>query len=529
VAALVEQRRGPRNPHPNRVSPESEQIILDFCLAQGGSCTGGSAPTLLQVDYDAQHRPEQLLGNGTFNDGRRQRFRYEASGGRYLQRGLMSHQPLDAGETTLYPFAGYEVRVVRHGNGYLVQGGRQLLDDYGAWVSDGTGGRLVWRHVDRLGSPAAHSDGQGQVVERRGFDVWGAPRDGNWSARPGGKLGSGVSPRGFTGHEHLDESGGLIHMNGRLLDPALGRFYGADPIVQFPGSGQSLNPYSYLMNNPLSGTDPTGYVCKGTDSYASCGNKIEEGETAQVRSTELGSRISKVVGTVTNLGNGAIRVTAMNGRSGVITNVGNGSKNTGASAQGPTTRTVSDQTAGAPRDMGASSRRSNEDVYVNPNTVEEGDRSDYVSQIRDRIRADLRDMFGEGDSMTQSAMEADWVYDPELKEAHGRYGLNDTGPEVDSGFERRTKLIRFGPSLFDGALLIDKCLSDSCRRINSVGSAMDRRLYIALHEVGHGTRENYIFWTEHPSRRERMWGDRKHEQHASELADTYFYGLYGAR
>lgn len=32
VAALVEQRRGPRGPHPNRVSPEVEQSILDFCL-----------------------------------------------------------------------------------------------------------------------------------------------------------------------------------------------------------------------------------------------------------------------------------------------------------------------------------------------------------------------------------------------------------------------------------------------------------------------------------------------------------------
>lgn len=32
VAALVEQRRGPRGPHPNRVSPEVEQVILDFCL-----------------------------------------------------------------------------------------------------------------------------------------------------------------------------------------------------------------------------------------------------------------------------------------------------------------------------------------------------------------------------------------------------------------------------------------------------------------------------------------------------------------
>jgi len=34
VAALVEERRGPRNPHPNRVPEVVEQEILAFCLAQ---------------------------------------------------------------------------------------------------------------------------------------------------------------------------------------------------------------------------------------------------------------------------------------------------------------------------------------------------------------------------------------------------------------------------------------------------------------------------------------------------------------
>jgi hypothetical protein len=29
VAALIEERRGPRNPHPNRVAPEIEEKILD--------------------------------------------------------------------------------------------------------------------------------------------------------------------------------------------------------------------------------------------------------------------------------------------------------------------------------------------------------------------------------------------------------------------------------------------------------------------------------------------------------------------
>src|SRR5437764_3848974 len=32
VAALVEQKRGPRGPHPNRVAPEIEQRILQLAL-----------------------------------------------------------------------------------------------------------------------------------------------------------------------------------------------------------------------------------------------------------------------------------------------------------------------------------------------------------------------------------------------------------------------------------------------------------------------------------------------------------------
>jgi hypothetical protein len=48
-------------------------------------------------------------------------------------------------------------------------------------------------------------------------------------------------------------------MNGRVYDYNLGRFLSVDPIIQSPGNSQSLNPYSYIMNNPLAGTDPTGY------------------------------------------------------------------------------------------------------------------------------------------------------------------------------------------------------------------------------------------------------------------------------
>jgi hypothetical protein len=43
-----------------------------------------------------------------------------------------------------------------------------------------------------------------------------------------------------------------------------------DPIIQFPTNSQSLNPYSYILNNPLSGTDPTGYACEAMTGSNIC-------------------------------------------------------------------------------------------------------------------------------------------------------------------------------------------------------------------------------------------------------------------
>ncbi|MBO1254471.1 RHS repeat-associated core domain-containing protein [Alteromonas sp. 5E99-2] len=77
--------------------------------------------------------------------------------------------------------------------------------------------------------------------------------------------------RGFTDHEHLDEVE-LIHMNGRVYDYNVGRFMSVDPIVQDIGNSQGINPYSYVMNNPLRYTDPSGYTADPKRSDSICGN-----------------------------------------------------------------------------------------------------------------------------------------------------------------------------------------------------------------------------------------------------------------
>jgi hypothetical protein len=52
-------------------------------------------------------------------------------------------------------------------------------------------------------------------------------------------------------------------MNGRVYDPVIGRFLSADLFVNHPFNSQSFNRYSYVLNNPLSLTDPTGYADYG--------------------------------------------------------------------------------------------------------------------------------------------------------------------------------------------------------------------------------------------------------------------------
>lgn len=112
-------------------------------------------------------------------------------------------------------------------------------------------------HVDHLGSIVAITDELGNVTERRSYDAWGKRRNSNGTAMSN----AFVTPEerhGFTGHEELDDVG-LIHMNGRLYDPATARFLSADPTIQYADDMQNYNRYSYINNNPLSTIDASGY------------------------------------------------------------------------------------------------------------------------------------------------------------------------------------------------------------------------------------------------------------------------------
>ncbi len=121
-------------------------------------------------------------------------------------------------------------------------------------------------HFDHLGSVTAISDDTGNVFGTTGgaattlfgYDAWGVRR--NPDGTPAGSsLSLQVGHREFTSHETVPNVG-LVNMNGRVYDPDLGRFLTPDPNVQAVANLQSYNRYSYVLNNPLRYTDPTGYA-----------------------------------------------------------------------------------------------------------------------------------------------------------------------------------------------------------------------------------------------------------------------------
>jgi RHS repeat-associated protein len=111
---------------------------------------------------------------------------------------------------------------------------------------------------DHLGSVFTTLATTGEIISQQLFSAFGQTRT-IYSAG-GVALGSMLPPteQGFTGHRQMDALG-IVHMKGRIYDPTLGRFLQADPFVQAPKNSQNYNRYSYVLNNPMSYTDPSGY------------------------------------------------------------------------------------------------------------------------------------------------------------------------------------------------------------------------------------------------------------------------------
>jgi RHS repeat-associated protein len=240
----------PGEPRPHGVTSISGGAInTTFSYDAKGNMTSGNG---LSVTYTSFNKPATIT-RGTASVS----FDHDPEYQRYAQTSLAGITLYFAGGGVLAErFAG-SGGTVRWTN-YLIVAG-QLIGIHIENSDDSTVTRYF--HTDHLGSIAVITNEVGAVMERLSYDAWGLRRQPDGTPDPSGSI-SSQSSRGFTGHEHLAEVG-LIHMNGRVYDPLLGRFGTPDPMTEDPFSTQGWNRYSYVGNSPVNFTDPTGYCFLG--------------------------------------------------------------------------------------------------------------------------------------------------------------------------------------------------------------------------------------------------------------------------
>ncbi|WP_235591779.1 RHS repeat domain-containing protein [Pseudoalteromonas sp. XI10] len=161
---------------------------------------------------------------------------------------------------TLYLKGLYERLILPSGNvEHKYYAGNTVVID----STDAKQSKTLYTHKDHLGSAVTVTDSNGSVIQHINYDAWGKQNRFYTSSSLFSLLNqqSPVESKGYTGHKEISDLG-IIHMNGRIYDPTLGRFLRADLFIQASGNSQSYNRYSFVLNNPLSYTDPSGYFFK---------------------------------------------------------------------------------------------------------------------------------------------------------------------------------------------------------------------------------------------------------------------------
>ena len=237
-------------------------------------------------------------------------FSYGPSRARYKHQISKTVNGASKQKTVYYVGGGYE-EVVENGetkNRHFIQAGGKVIAVYTTkpQIENGytynIGVSTHYLHRDHLDSVDTITNHGGTVIERNSFDAFGKRRFLDWQPDTMGTLlydSESRIRRGFTGHEQLDHVA-LVHMNGRVYDPTLGRFLSADPNVQFAESTQGLNRYTYVNNNPLSYNDPSGFFLKKLFKKLQNITKYLTGYEALKRSATLRMG-AQIFGAVVNL------------------------------------------------------------------------------------------------------------------------------------------------------------------------------------------------------------------------------------
>jgi RHS repeat-associated protein len=121
-----------------------------------------------------------------------------------------------------------------------------------AFLTGASGLGVHYYHADHLGSARLMTDASGNQSWSANYLPFGL----EWNPQPT------TNHYKFTGYERDTESG-LDNASARHFSSAIGRFLQPDPLSGYPEN------YSYVYNNPLNLTDPSG-MCSEEDGWSGC-------------------------------------------------------------------------------------------------------------------------------------------------------------------------------------------------------------------------------------------------------------------
>lgn len=237
----------------------------DYQYDNNGNMTQGLNRT---IDYSHFDKAVLITNNA---DNSVTSFNYGTNRSRYKR---VTTEVIDNEEVTTTTYYIGNIEVVSQSNSSVIVTRRTLPGAIELVRSNGKS-EVNFLLTDHLGSIDTIVNENGYVKQKLYFDAWGKKHQvdlGNvnivteqYAQLTLHQL-LDITPRGYTGHESVDHAG-IIHMNGRIYDPTLGRFLQADPHIQAPTNSQNYNRYSYVLNNPLSYTDPSGYFFKALGKF----------------------------------------------------------------------------------------------------------------------------------------------------------------------------------------------------------------------------------------------------------------------
>jgi len=128
---------------------------------------------------------------------------------------------------------------------YYSMAGQTIMRD-----SDGS---LKYLLTDHLGSTNAVLDANGTLLSQQRYLPFGEVRT---DTNPPYVTQTDLT---YTGQRNLDDDVGLMDYKFRFYSPTLGRFISPDNVIPDASNPQMWNRYSYVRNNPIIYSDPTGH------------------------------------------------------------------------------------------------------------------------------------------------------------------------------------------------------------------------------------------------------------------------------